>query len=146
VSTTAAPASGPSSEPVWTIVFGLLLGGLGVLSHTGALGQYFGTGTSTGMTHWIPSIFGGLLVLLGVLALNPRFLKHAMHAAAMVGVLGLVGALVPLGIKASKDNWAERPEATRSEIAMILLCGAFVAMCVMSFRAARKRRKLREGG
>jgi uncharacterized membrane protein len=145
LSTSAQPASGPAPEAVWTVVIGFLLGTLGFVSYTGGV-PYFGTGHSASFTPWIPSWVGTPLMLLGLLAMKDRYLKHAMHAAAMIGLLGLIAALVPLGIKASKGNWDERPEATHSEVAMVVLCGVFVVVCVRSFIAARRRRKLREAG
>ena len=43
-------------------------------------------------------------------------------------------------------NQELRPEAFHSQVAMAALCGVFVVVCVRSFIAARKRRKLREAG
>ena len=141
MSTNVQPASGPGSEPVWTLVIGLLLGALGVVSYTGAV-PYFGSGQSSSWTPLIPALFGAPLLLLGLLALKERFLKHAMHAAAMVGLLGLLGSLgmvVPKLPAVARGEALERPEAFHSQVAMAALCGVFVVVCVRSFIAARKR-------
>src|SRR5438034_230558 len=67
------------------MVFGILLIVLG-------LGGFFGTGAEHG-TALIPAYFGTALLILGLLALKDSLRKHAMHVAAMVGLLGVVGAL-----------------------------------------------------
>lgn len=112
-----------------TIVFGLLLTILG-------LAGYFLTG-GISMTALIPAFFGVVLLALGFLARAENMRKHAMHAAAAVGLIGLLGALASL---------LRAPMATRSamanvsQIAMVILSAVFVALCVKSFREARRAR------
>ncbi len=113
------------------IVFGLLLIALG-------LGGYFGTG-SAHPTALIPAGFGAVLFLLGLLALKEGLRKHAMHLAAVVGLVGAAGGAVRL----------VQPLVTGAEIhgiaygctaAMTVLCLIFLALCVNSFVQARRRR------
>ena len=112
-----------------TIVFGVLLTLLG-------LAGYFLTGTSS-LTALIPAIFGLLLLVLGFLARSEPLRKHAMHAAATVALVGCVGALIPL----LRTPAAPRsPIAVFSQAAMVVLTAVFVALCVRSFRDARRAR------
>ena len=113
-----------------TIVFGILLTLLGVAGYTL---------TQTSMTALIPAIFGLLLVVLGFLARSESIRKHAMHAAAAVALIGCVGALIPL----LRTPSGVRPAlAVFSQVAMVVLTALFVALCVRSFIAARRARRI----
>jgi hypothetical protein len=118
--------------PRVAIVFGLLLIALGA-------GGFFGTG-SEHPTALIPSGFGAVLVLLGVLALKEARRKHAMHAAAAVGLIGALGGAVMLVLPFAKGTGIQRPAAYGCTAAMTLLCLIFVGLCVNSFVQARRRR------
>ena len=112
-----------------TIVFGLLLALLG-------FGGYFSTGSNS-PTALIPALFGLLLVVLGFVARQEQARKHAMHGAAMVGLIGLVTAIGSLLLTPA----ALRPAvALYAQLAMALLCGSFLALCVRSFIAVRRAR------
>src|SRR5437660_4655501 len=107
------------------MVFGILLIGLG-------LGGFFGTGAEH-YTALIPAYFGAALLVLGLLALKDGLRKHAMHLAAMVGLLGVVGALFrPAKTLLSGDTFADPIPPTLQGI-MALLCAVFVGLCVKSF-------------
>ncbi len=115
-----------------TIGIGCVLIALGV-------GSYFGTGRAS-LTALIPAFFGLALVLLGVAALNDRRRKHAMHAAAVVGLLGLLGASrgfakLPALLTGGE---VEKPVAAYVQIAMSLVCLVFVVLCALSFIKARR--------
>ena len=123
--------------PKVTIVFGLLLCGLSAMVLIVKSEFKFGT--------WlIPAAVGLPLIVLGVLASkNSASRKHYMHVAVTVGLLGGLLALVP-GI--SQLITLMRGEVVDSLRAgtvwpMILLCFAFVGLCVQSFIAARKARE-----
>jgi hypothetical protein len=96
------------------------------------------------VTAMIPAVAGVLLGICGLLALNPRFLKHAMHAAAMVGLLGTLAAggrgMMGFGKMLGGDTTINH-RALLFVWLMALLCGIFVVCCIQSFRNARKRRK-----
>jgi hypothetical protein len=117
-----------------TIVFGSLLFVLGIVS-------YIATG-STHMTALIPSAFGLVFELLGVLALKPNLRKHAMHAAALLAVVGFLGTVRGVGkaITLMQGSDVERPQAAVAQSVMALLCLVFLALCVNSFVAARRNR------
>jgi hypothetical protein len=118
--------------PHISVIFGLLLIALGV-------GGYVGTG-SEHPTALIPAAFGLALALLGLVALKDRLRKHAMHLAAMVGLIGAVGGGVMLLLPLIKGRTIERPVAYACQSAMTVLCLIFVGLCVNSFVQARRRR------
>ena len=89
-------------------------------------------------TALIPAAFGGLLILCAVIVIvKPDLRKHVMHLAAVVGVLGIVGGLVP--IFRSGDFDVMKP-SIRNGLLMTLVCAIFVYFCVQSFIEARKAR------
>jgi hypothetical protein len=112
-----------------TIVFGLLLTVLG-------LAGYVLTG-GISVTALIPAFFGIVLLALGFLARAENMRKHAMHAAAAVALIGLLGALSSL-LRAPMET--RSGIANFSQIAMVVLTAVFVALCVKSFRDARRAR------
>jgi uncharacterized membrane protein len=115
-----------------SMVFGVLLIAVGLLG-------YFGTDT-TSPTALIPAGIGLLLLLLGLLALKEGLRKHAMHVAAMVGLLGTVGALVrPVRTLAAGEE-IKNPAALTSQLVTAALCALFLGLCVHSFIQARRRR------
>jgi hypothetical protein len=114
-----------------SIVFGLLLIALGA-------GGYLGTG-SEHPTALIPAGFGLALILLGVVALKDTLRKHAMHVAAMVGLIGAVGGGVMLVLPLFQET-PIKAVAYACKAAMFVLCLAFVGLCVNSFVQARRRR------
>lgn len=120
--------------PIVSIVMGALLVGLGVYGYTAAE-----TDTPS-VTALIPAFVGGPLILCGLIALKDSLLKHAMHAAAMLGVLGFLAAAGRLGMVAAKGDLDPSKLGTQSLMAMTGLCAVFVALCVRSFIAARRRR------
>jgi drug/metabolite transporter (DMT)-like permease len=97
------------------------------------------------VTALIPAGFGAALLLCGSLAFNDKLRKHAMHLAAMVGLLGALGGFMPLIRQISKTGEFDptKKSAISGEL-MILVCAAFVGMCVNSFIQAKKARKAKE--
>ena len=118
-----------------TIVFGIILVVLGVVS-------YVGTG-AVSVTALIPAFFGGVLCLLGWIARNDRYRKHALHVAVIVGVVGFLGAAPGLAglIRLLTGGVVERPAAVISQSIMAVVTAAFVALCVKSFVDARRQRR-----
>ncbi len=62
-----------------TIGFGIAMIALGLIG-------YFGS-NMVSVTALIPAIFGVLLVVFGAIAQKEHLRKHAMHGAAVVGLL-----------------------------------------------------------
>jgi hypothetical protein len=118
--------------PHISVIFGLLLIALGV-------GGFVGTG-SEHLTALIPAGFGLALALLGVVALKDSLRKHAMHLAAMVGLIGAVGGAVMVVLPLVTGTGIQRPVAYSCQAALTVLCLVFVGLCVNSFVQARRRR------
>ena len=120
--------------PLVTIVLGLLLCALGVFGYARA--------TPPHPTALIPAFFGLAFVVLGALATRPSLLRHAMHGAALLGVLALLGAArgVPDALRMLSGDAVARPAMAASQGLMFVLCAIFVALCVRSFVAARAAR------
>lgn len=117
--------------PTTAIIFGLIFILQGVLT-------YF-VSESKSFTAFIPSIIGALLLICGVIARNPNLRKHAMHGAAMVGLIGVLGGLRGVGqLFSGKD--------VNLAIGSMLFLGAlslvFVILCVRSFINARRANKI----
>lgn len=125
--------------PYVSILFGVLLIGVG--------GWGYAVSESQSPTALIPAAIGALLVLCGLLGLVERFLKHAMHAAAMVALLSLIATAsmsLPKALTMASGGQVERPTAVISQALTAALCLVFVGLCINSFIQARKRRQARE--
>jgi hypothetical protein len=101
------------------------------------------------VTALIPAGFGAGLLLCGLIALKEKFLKHAMHVAAMIGLLGFIGGAAmgfPKLPKLIAGEIAAGPERNKAQSQNLLafICLVFVLMCVNSFIQARARRKQQE--
>jgi FtsH-binding integral membrane protein len=121
--------------PKVTIGFGAALVVLGLIG-------YFGSGAES-VTALIPTFFGIILAVLGVVAQNESRRPHAMHAAAALAVLGLLGSfmgLFQLPALISGDTSVERPWAVAVQSVMAVVLAVFVALCVRSFMDARRSR------
>ena len=117
-----------------TITFGVVFIVLG-------LAGYFGSGMVS-PTALIPAAFGVVLCILGALARDEKKRKHAMHAAALLGLLAVFGSgrgLTKIGAVLSGES-VERPAAVVAQSIMALLGIIFVALCIKSFRDARRSR------
>ena len=103
---------------------------------------------ATGKEHFtalIPSFIGTLLLVLGLLAFNPKLRKHVMHGAAMVAIIGFVatisGGLTDLPKFLSGNmNDLPRPAASISKLITNLIMLHFVVICVISFIEVRMAR------
>lgn len=107
----------------------------------GVLGYVMSSGVS--LTALIPVIPGILLVICGVLALNEKRLKMAMHTAVLVGLLAFLGAvpgLFRLPQLLSGGDVA-RPGAVAAQSIMAVLMAIYVGLCIKSFVDARRARK-----
>ena len=91
---------------------------------------------SDSITSLIPAFVGVLFLVLGLVARwRPTIGRHLFHAAAALAlllVLGSVGTLVGRGA----EGWA-----LASQVATIVLCGAYLVLAIRSFVAARGARE-----
>ena len=105
------------------------------------LAGYFLSG-AVSLTALIPAAFGLVIALAGVLARDDRMRKHAMHAAVLVALVGLLGSIRGvLQIGALLDGTAARPAAVVSQTIMAVLTLGYIVMAVRSFISARANRK-----
>lgn len=122
--------------PQTAVVFGVLLCLVGV-------GFYAGTGAAS-VTALIPAFIGLPLVVAGRVARREGLRHHAMHAAALLGTLGLLGSLRGAAQLPALLGGGEvpRPVAVAAQSITATLCLVFVALCVRSFVNARRERKI----
>jgi uncharacterized membrane protein len=117
-----------------SITFGIILITLGLFS-------YFGI-SSESVTALIPAFLGIPVLILGFLALNEKYLKHAMHSAAVLMLLGFggtVGGLIKF-FRILGGEVFERPSAITIQAIMALICLMFLIFAIKSFIEARRKR------
>src|SRR5262245_47669024 len=88
-------------------------------------------------------MFGLVFVILGMLATKEKLLKHAMHAAAALALLGFLATAAlsfPKLPALLSGGEVERPNAVIAQAIMAALCAVFVGLCIKSFLDARRRR------
>jgi hypothetical protein len=120
--------------PALTIGFAVALALLG-------LGGFFATGSSH-ITALIPTFFGAGLLVLGLIALRGGAIrKHAMHLAALLGLLGVFGGIgrsaPKLGAVLSGQPVEPSATAIWLQFSFGVICLIFLATCVRSFIQAR---------
>ncbi len=112
---------------------------LGILLIILGSASYFGTGMES-ITAMIPAFFGLVFVGFGVLSSVEKIKKHVMHAAVGFALLGLIGSArgIPGLIEIFSGADVERPIAIYAQVAMLLMCLAYIVAAVKSFREARR--------
>jgi hypothetical protein len=112
--------------------------GTGIILTVLGLGGYILSG-GVNPTALIPAAFGVLFILFGFLARKESMRRHAMHGAALLSLLGIVGtykgtiaAITLLG-----GGVVERPQAAIAQAVMALTCFVFLLLAVRSFVNAR---------
>ena len=124
--------------PKATLIFGTILVTLGVLSYGGAW--------LAGNAHWtafIPGFIGILFQILGLVGyINDRVRMHAMHVAAVLAVVTVLGTLRGVFQTISLFGGAdlERPGAAIVQAITALLAAGFLVLCVQSFLMARMKK------
>jgi uncharacterized membrane protein len=94
---------------------------------------YVATGFAS-VTALLPSLLGLVIGVLGIVAARIDAGQHAIHAALVVAILGLLGSLQPLGGLADAD-----PAAITSLVTVLVLA-VYLALGVRSFVRARRAR------
>ncbi len=129
-----------------TIGFGVVLLLLGVASKRI-------TGTESNSPIYATLAFGLPLIVCGLLASKDHLRKHAMHVAAMVGLVGVVAAVIlagrnlltllsggtPMRIHADGTQ-SDATGATITTTILGVICLVFVGLCINSFVQARLAR------
>ena len=90
------------------------------------------------VTALIPAIVGAILLILGLVARDPKFRRHAMHAAVAFALIAALGTL-PRLLPALSLGDVRRP-AVIAQAAMVAVLIFYVLMGVRSFIDARRTR------
>ena len=88
-------------------------------------------------TIFIPAGFGLLIATFGAIAIKEAVRKHAMHVAALVGLLGLLGGF-GMGLKKIFTEANPKWLAVTSQLFLGVVCLIFLITCIRSFIAARR--------
>jgi uncharacterized membrane protein len=121
--------------PRVAMLFGVIFIILGLVA-------YFGI-SSESITALIPAFLGLPMLILGWIAHNEKYLKHAMHGAAvfaLIGFGGTVGGLIKFFRMIGGEQF-ERGSAITVQAIMALLCLIFLVFAVRSFIDARRNKK-----
>ena len=120
--------------PRITVGFGIFLIVVGVVGFVATQSE-----EGKNVTALIPTAVGLLLLVLGALAQRDIARKHVMHAAALLGLLGVVLPCVPIGMSLSRGEIRSQA-ALIEQAVMAIACAIFLALCVKSFIDARRSR------
>ena len=115
-----------------TIGYGLLMILIGV-------GGYFGSGMVS-VTALIPAFLGTPILILGWIAIQDKWRKHAMHGVVLLALISLGGTipgLIKLPTLLSGGEIA-RPPAVIAQSVVAVLSLVFIVLAVKSFIDARK--------
>lgn len=121
--------------PRVAMLFGVIFIILGLVA-------YFGI-SSESITALIPAFLGLPMLILGYVAQNEKYLKHAMHVAAVLALLGFggtVGGLIKFFRMIGGEQF-ERGSAITVQAIMALLCLVFLFFAVKSFIDTRKMKR-----
>lgn len=121
--------------PRVAMLFGVIFIILGLVA-------YFGI-SSESITALIPAFLGLPMLILGWVAQNEKYLKHAMHGAAVLALLGFggtVGGLIKFFRMIGGEQF-ERGSAITVQAIMALLCLIFLIFAVRSFIDTRKMKR-----
>lgn len=121
------------SMPKLTVAFAVFLILLGALAYVLSGMESF--------TALIPSIFGVLFLIPGLVSFKDSMRKHMMHVTSLLALVTII-ALLPM---VSKGYNADRPLAFPSQLVMLMGTIAYLGLCVKSFIDARKARRITEG-
>lgn len=101
---------------------------------------YAASGPGASPTALIPAALGALLAGAGAVGLRGGDVRrHAMHAAAGVSLLGVLGSLGQLVARPAAGSEAAGIARTAGVLNLVL-CGLFLALAVRSFARARRTR------
>lgn len=115
-----------------TIVYGVVFILMGLYG-------YFGI-SSESITALIPAFFGIPMLIFGWIALNEKYLKHAMHGAAVLMLLGFIGTAIRIIPILFSSEPVKNPSAIVMQAIMSVLCLVFLVLAVKSLIDARRKR------
>ena len=114
--------------------------GIGIFLIVLGLIGFFVTGMQS-VTALIPTFFGVLFLILGLIARKESARKMAMHIALVLGLLGLIGTfsgLIKFFVLITGGEIA-RPAAVIAQTIMALLLIFYLASGIKTFIDARKK-------
>nr|WP_244960648.1 hypothetical protein [Pseudoclavibacter chungangensis] len=112
----------------------------GILALTGVIG-YVVSGAES-WTALIPAIIGVIFLIVGFIARNEKFRRHAIHGVLVVALLGLAGTFMNvMKIGTLFDGSAERPLAVISSTITFVVLLVYIAFGVNSFIQARRNKR-----
>lgn len=117
--------------PQFSLTLGIILILLGVVGYAMSGGASW--------TALIPALFGILFVGAGVLGRKEKLRKHAMHGAAALSLIGIIGSFGGL-MKFFTMLVVIVCAAVIAQSVMALLCIAFLVLSIKSFISARRQR------
>jgi fucose 4-O-acetylase-like acetyltransferase len=112
--------------------------GTGIILTVLGLGGYaFSGGVSP--TALIPAAFGILFIVFGYLARKESMRRHAMHGAALLSLLGIIGSFkgTVAAVTMLGGGVVERPQAAIAQAVMAVTCFVFLVLAIRSFVNAR---------
>jgi fucose 4-O-acetylase-like acetyltransferase len=112
--------------------------GTGIILTVLGLGGYaFSGGVSP--TALIPAAFGILFIVFGYLARKESMRRHAMHGAALLSLLGIIGSFkgTVAAVTMLGGGVVERPQAAIAQAVMAVTCFIFLVLAIRSFVNAR---------
>ena len=121
--------------PQVTLAYALLLIVIGI-------GGYFYYDRAS-VTILIPAFFGIPVLIFGLIALKEKFLKHAMHGASLLALLGIAATFKGIKQLPTLLSGEEvlRPNAVVMQSAMFSVSLLFFILCGISFVKVRMERK-----
>ena len=120
-----------SNMPFVAMFEGLFLVGMGIIFFMFPEGK-------PSPTALIPAIIGAGLLVPGYLAYsNENMKKHAMHATAVFALVGTLGGAMVLPDMIAGDFG----RATIARLVLLIVCGEYMLLSILSFRAARIKRE-----
>ena len=116
-----------------TLTTAILLIALGIVGYCGSGAQ--------SMTALIPSGFGIIIGILGILSKKENIHKHMIHGALFVALLGLIGSFSGIlkTIDLLRNITVERPTAAIAQAIMALICLVYLIAGVQSFVSTRRQ-------
>ena len=115
-----------------TIVYAVMLIILGIAG-------YAATG-GISITALIPTFFGFVIMILGLMAKNEKLKKHLLHGAALLALIGIVATAksIPGFFDVITGTETERPAAIISQAIMAFMSIGYILAGLKSFLDARK--------
>ena len=127
--------------PAITILIGVILILVGVGGYGWGVVEAQRSGGYTSWTALIPAIIGLIITICGGIATGEKYRKHAMHAAILIALLGLIAVgsrLVPALLAGNVKTGPAFVSQTLTAIFLLIL----VALGVNSFVQARLLKKV----